>query len=682
MSKELVIGSNRHETKVAILEDDQLVEVFFQRAHEYSLAGSIHKGRVTRVLPGMQSAFVDLGLERDTFLYVSDFFEEHDDIDTLTDEKPPTAIRGGGDRGGRGGERRDRADRGGHDRDRPPQEISAAPVEAHAESLGAEEPAPGDLEEEEESENSRPTVPSLSLSSEVRSIELPLQPQARPGGERNDDSRGGDRGRRSRRRRRGGRDFPENKYARPNAAGGPAPAPQSDVVRLAAAQHQQQEDAQQEPAQTIAAPVFHTAPPGDVIVLPGESLAKYRTRPVVQAPPPVPEAEPLIETAASIPPAVEAELAEEAAEIKISDQVFSHQVQLPPVEAAPVAEQDDALDRAASFLGLDRSASINQRDEEHLRAERFLTDPSPAHVPPAHVPLEWPDANERELLAVEESLPELEDIAPEIEEALENGIDEPYVTLAEDANEVCESPAGDQPQSAMLRDQGNRSMHRGPRRMRRRRGGSGRFNNQSGPTAGGAAAPQGEPRPDSNRRDFSNQREPREAPPAVEERSSERPDRTSVMPSISELLKPGQEIIVQIAKEPLGQKGARITSRIALPGRYVVFMPSVAHLGVSRKVSSEEERMRLKRILQTHREGTSGGFIVRTAGEGVPEEEIAADMSFLYSLWLDIRSKAERSRPPRSCTTTSISCNAFSATMSPTSSKPSGSTTKIFTRAL
>src|SRR3954471_10457191 len=92
MSKELVISSNRHETRVAILEDDQLVEVYFQRANEYSLAGSIHKGRVTRVLPGMQSAFVDLGLERDTFLYVSDFFEEHDDIDTV-DEKPSVSER-------------------------------------------------------------------------------------------------------------------------------------------------------------------------------------------------------------------------------------------------------------------------------------------------------------------------------------------------------------------------------------------------------------------------------------------------------------------------------------------------------------------------------------------------------------------------------------------------------------
>src|SRR5437016_7281492 len=83
MSKELVISVNRHETKVAVLDDDQLVEVSFQRANEYSLAGSIHKGRVTRVLPGMQSAFVDLGLERDTFLYVSDFFEENEDFDQV-----------------------------------------------------------------------------------------------------------------------------------------------------------------------------------------------------------------------------------------------------------------------------------------------------------------------------------------------------------------------------------------------------------------------------------------------------------------------------------------------------------------------------------------------------------------------------------------------------------------------
>src|SRR5246127_1107993 len=90
MSKELVISANRHEIKLGILEDDQLVEVFFQRANEYSLAGSIHKGRVTRVLPGMQSAFVDLGLERDTFLYVSDFFEENEDFDRVSVNREPS----------------------------------------------------------------------------------------------------------------------------------------------------------------------------------------------------------------------------------------------------------------------------------------------------------------------------------------------------------------------------------------------------------------------------------------------------------------------------------------------------------------------------------------------------------------------------------------------------------------
>src|SRR6266404_168011 len=96
MSKELVISSNRHETRVAILEDDQLVEVYFQRSNEYSLAGSIHKGRVTRVLPGMQSAFVDLGLERDTFLYVSDFFEENEEYDRITGPAEDKPARSGG----------------------------------------------------------------------------------------------------------------------------------------------------------------------------------------------------------------------------------------------------------------------------------------------------------------------------------------------------------------------------------------------------------------------------------------------------------------------------------------------------------------------------------------------------------------------------------------------------------
>src|SRR5713226_2437656 len=93
MSKELIVSAGRHETRVAVLEDDQVVEIFHQREKEYSLAGSIHKGRVTRVLPGMQSAFVDIGLERDAFLYVSDFFEDNDEYDKIVSTVEDKVLR-------------------------------------------------------------------------------------------------------------------------------------------------------------------------------------------------------------------------------------------------------------------------------------------------------------------------------------------------------------------------------------------------------------------------------------------------------------------------------------------------------------------------------------------------------------------------------------------------------------
>jgi ribonuclease G len=80
MAKEIIISSSPHETKVALLEDGQLVEFYIEREKEIGLAGSIYKGRVTRVLPGMQSAFIDVGLERDAFLYVSDYFEELEEL--------------------------------------------------------------------------------------------------------------------------------------------------------------------------------------------------------------------------------------------------------------------------------------------------------------------------------------------------------------------------------------------------------------------------------------------------------------------------------------------------------------------------------------------------------------------------------------------------------------------------
>src|SRR3954471_21528714 len=91
MTKELFVSSTPHETKVGLVEDDQLAEVYLERENEYTLAGSIYKGRVTRVLPGMQSAFVDIGLERDAFLYVSDFMEleDQDELDEVPIDRTP-----------------------------------------------------------------------------------------------------------------------------------------------------------------------------------------------------------------------------------------------------------------------------------------------------------------------------------------------------------------------------------------------------------------------------------------------------------------------------------------------------------------------------------------------------------------------------------------------------------------
>src|SRR5579862_8732329 len=94
MSKEMYIASSPHETKVAVLEDDQLVEVYFERDTDVGLVGGIYKGRVSRVLPGMQSAFVDIGLERDAFLYVSDFFyEDQEEFEKVFEEAEARASK-------------------------------------------------------------------------------------------------------------------------------------------------------------------------------------------------------------------------------------------------------------------------------------------------------------------------------------------------------------------------------------------------------------------------------------------------------------------------------------------------------------------------------------------------------------------------------------------------------------
>ncbi|HEX4229334.1 MAG TPA: Rne/Rng family ribonuclease [Bryobacteraceae bacterium] len=644
MSKELVIGSNRHETKVAVLEEDQLVEVYFQRANEYSLAGSIHKGRVTRVLPGMQSAFVDLGLERDTFLYVSDFFEENEDIEPLGDDKP---VRQDSRPESRAEGRNDRRDRGSlREIERP----ALRTVEiVDSQTLG--------------SESATDAIP-VSGPAEAESAPVPDTRANRPPGDRTEprgeQGPGGDRdrrGRRSRRRTRG-RGFPDTKYAQPGAI------QQSPASRGA-------EEEEEGTSET----------PADVIILPGESLAKYRNVP------------PASVTASDTRPQLDAEKAPDfqsgdqeekeeeelesrLEEIELSEAVFVHHPdpdltsepqiegaledalrikrdepahsELPPEQKSEAAEAEflagdeavtDELELRASVQHTASPALFLVRDE--LEAEPITIEPEPVSEPEM-----------REDLAEPEPLVGTGPVDLEIEEMLEirQELEHPETDELEESEQLFADselppegppqtgPSG--PQTATVREDG-RLMHRGSRRMRRRRGGNRSQTSQGdtvSPAVSGAAPALAKPELRTEPKGGESRSETREERPAAQ------PDRA--LPSITDLLKAGQEIIVQIAKEPLGQKGARITSHVALPGRYVVFMPSVNHLGVSRKVASDEERHRLKRILQAHRVGTTGGFIVRTAGEGVSEEEIAADMNFLYTLWLDIRQKAEKKPAP------------------------------------
>ena len=119
-------------------------------------------------------------------------------------------------------------------------------------------------------------------------------------------------------------------------------------------------------------------------------------------------------------------------------------------------------------------------------------------------------------------------------------------------------------------------------------------------------------------------------------------------PKIEELVKEGQEIIVQVAKEPLGTKGARLTCHATMPGRFLVFMPTVDHVGVSRKIESRDERSRLRGIVRGFREqhGFTGGVIIRTAAAGRPTEDILSDLNYFHKVWTEIRDRSESSKAP------------------------------------
>jgi ribonuclease G len=627
MSKELVISANPHETRVAIMEEGQLCEFYVEREKEFALVGSIYKGRVTRVLPGMQSAFVEIGLDSDAFLYVSDFLEDLEEFDqvvtTVEDKVQKMEAQGG--------------------------QVFAA-TNSTAPSLEPSDVDPVSIVSNDALAPESPAVPEVPPPPPSRSVPsstAPSHDRSRPD-HRRSEGRFGQRGGRGRHGRPGGRGG-DRRYSR------------------------------ELPSSKYASPRPYENRPGDSgladghipIILPGESLAKYRDKPVSAAtlPPPVEDAAP-----SSAQPS--SDLSARSISMPAPVESVSSMDTLPPAEfqsssstgLEPLPGETLSKWQTRDRSGVERSESPNplpvheehreheERDdhqfhepeavEEHHAAPDLSDDEATAlaeHVAEAHIEEAVREEHESNLSSTEDAaeapLSEAEEhaadeeedreIAEEEAEAEGEGMIAPPPELDHEAEQAAEIEAatpsaengssipaenppiqGAQPSTARVRDDFRARMQHPSRRGGRDRG----------------------------RRDDRGRR-----PQQGHGHFRPQPRRPQL---IADMLKQGQEIIVQIAKEPLGKKGARITSHIALPGRFLVYMPTLDHTGVSRKIASAEDRSRLRHLVNEAKGASGGGFIVRTAAASASPDEVRADVEFLTRTWSEIKARSEQRKAP------------------------------------
>jgi ribonuclease G len=719
MSKELVISATPHETRVAILEDGHLCEIYIEREKEFALVGSIYKGRVTRVLPGMQSAFVDIGRDTDAFLYVSDFLEhleEYDHVPVEEDkvQRPAPVISQGSPA------------QGVSEQNLPPQSVGVLPGEAPAmpqngglelfaeggqsasesetstfpQSSGDSPVADNAFESQPGGENpsgsfSQEKEPSPAQELNATPVEpapsLNRTPPSNQGYVRNDrprndrggrgerggygggfgQGRGGDRGRGGRggRFRRGtgghsgrprGRDLPASKYASSNA-------PHSTYTPR---------DRQSE-----------SGPPADTlepILLPGESLAKYRDRAPAPLVAPAPVQDIATDTNIHIEGAGVAELQSPIAEHGENPTTLPGSLYV-PYEPTAEAKSEAGIEEALGETSREPrpSGHVHWPSQEPAEgtedapllegvSEEIVSRTNPPPVQAAHD--EWiefepapaqaeptaAELTEEQARTLAESLAEAKH--EEAQEEVEDGEAHPiggadFAEAEADAahaeadeivaeeNETQEAaegihasgdPSGSEnlemqsqdssaiqppiPQNSYRNDREPRSARMDDRRSARFQ----RPARRGGPRGG---------RPMRHGR-----------PPERHGHSGHAPQRRPQL--ISEMLKANQEIIVQIAKEPLGKKGARITSHVALPGRFLVYMPTVNHIGVSRKINSAETRSRLRSIVGEYRSTFPGGFIVRTAAGNVTEQDLRSDIEYLGKMWHEICARSEQKKAP------------------------------------
>jgi Rne/Rng family ribonuclease len=666
MTKELFVTSTPHETKVGLVEDDLLAEIYLERENEYTLAGSIYKGRVTRVLPGMQSAFVDIGLERDAFLYVSDFMDLEEQDDDLTDVVPTN---------------------------RPPLQESRPQPQPRAEMAAAAAASPA--------ENASYVIESEPFA-EGTSENALATPAIEPG---NSDpaspDRAGDRGGfRGRRRRRGRRFDNDDRPERSERNERPSSEPR--FTRPSPVESQPSTPAPI-PSRSRPRTSDYGPPPGyQPMILPGESISKYKGRAAQPATQTrheeeqgsssvvsgtaasglvsnLPDDEPLFATGLTEP------LHEQHGDIEHHDETahqewerehalhdrmnltaaFSpeavpdhaevvhdetHEPETPalaassrivesPAAATPSAPyaipagtveeqviEEEETDLTHYVEDLEEDAVFEEMEEETSAAEDYQS-PRTLEIAAIGEPAAYTSSETKSEMRAQVDTGEEQATAVSSEEfaaegeAEEEGEEESADAEIEDAQAEAEALL-----DAEARGNGTveaRVEVRAP--------------------AGTAGYTQRAQRPAFDRR--RGRRGGRRFRSGGGGGSSPRRENTSV-PLISDLLKEGQEVLIQIAKEPIGKKGARITSHIALPGRFLVYMPTVNHTGVSRKISSDEERQRLKRIIISERDNGQGGFIVRTAAAGASEEDLRADIRFLKNLWHEIKTRAEEGKAP------------------------------------
>jgi ribonuclease G len=658
MAKELIISANVYEKKVAVVEDGTVTEFYVERRDEnQGVVGNLYKGRVMKVLPGMQSAFVDIGLERDAFLYVSDFTEfmdDEEDVDFKDVAEPVQASKQVDDRGKRG-DRRDRdtahqkPERGQH---RPAVEkesvIEASAMADVVEQLAeiADErvipiPKPeDDLESnvaaaETTGEVEEASVTILSEPAFVRVGEVQERYDEAPAFvvERITD---------------------DDVVPEPKAVEEVVPAVETAAVDEAPEEVEEQpkrggrsrkkvaevtkSNRRSKKAETVVTEETPAATPVETSKK-GKAAAK---RPVKKkrggataeaetAAEPATQFERIVDEDAAHANSVKESKPKKAAEKKES----AAEKKAPAFKPEPEPEW-----KVGSLRAQMEGDTGFQRVEDETDAIAKASDTG------------------RQTEISEERIPPFKHISEAIPDELLGRLQQgenPDVTTA-----VQESPDADnEDREASIRDfgsrsefamrRGGRSRRRGPQRRDSKPGAEG-GEAQTGETPAQATAEAAPEKAEAEAPD--NRREPRDQSRRPEQQRrqehSRRPERGGGAPTITELLREGQEVLVQIAKEPIAKKGARITSHIALPGRFLVYMPTVNHVGVSRKIPNDQERSRLKRVVSTlhERENAQGGFIARTACAGISEQELHDDMRYLIRTWNDVRKKADRTKPP------------------------------------